>query len=141
MTNSVANDLAQYLADNGVGAKGGDAQWGIHVSREPANPDDVITLYDTGGDDPVAISVDLRARSIQVRVRTVDYLAGMDKHQEIYELLAQPAIEETATPIERNIGTHKVLGVWLRGEVTAIGRDELDRFLITANYDVHLQPL
>lgn len=136
-----AIELAQYLADNGVGARGGDAQWGIHVSREPDAPPDVITLYDTGGDAPPAISDTLRSRTIQVRVRAVDYAAGMAKQQEIFDLLAQPAIEATATPIERDIGAHRYVGVWLVGEVTAIGRDEHDRFLITANYDTHLQPL
>jgi hypothetical protein len=136
-----AIELAQYLADNGVGARGGDAQWGIHVSREPAMPNDVITLYDTGGDPPPAISAELRSRSIQVRVRAVDYAAGMAKQQEIFELLAQPSIEETATTIERDIGTHRYIGVWLTGEIVAIGRDDNDRFLITANYDTHLQPL
>lgn len=136
-----AIELAQYLADNGVGARGGDAQWGIHVSREPVAPDDVITLYDTGGDAPPAISADLRSRSVQVRVRAVDYAAGMAKQQEIYALLAQPAIESTVNPIERDIGLHRYIGIWLTGEVTAIGRDEKDRFLITANYDTHFQPL
>jgi hypothetical protein len=136
-----AIELAQYLADNGVGARGGDAQWGIHVSREPAAPNDVITLYDTGGDPPPAISDELRSRSIQVRVRAVDYAAGMAKQQEIFDLLAQPAIEGTVNPIERNIGTHRYIGIWLTGEVTAIGRDDNDRFLITANYETHLQPL
>lgn len=136
-----AIELAQYLADNGVGARGGDAQWGIHVSREPAAPNDVITLYDTGGDPPPAISVDLRVRAIQVRVRAADYAAGMGKMQEIYALLAQPSIEETVNPIERNIGIHRYVGVWLAGEITHIGRDDNDRFLFTANYDTHLQPL
>ena len=136
-----AVELAQYLADNGVGARGGNAQWGIHVSREPAQPDDVITLYDTGGDPPPAISANLRSRAIQVRVRAVDYLAGVAKQEEIYNLLAQPAIEETPTPLQRDIGIHTYIGVWLTGEITSIGRDENDRFLITANYEVHTQPL
>lgn len=136
-----AMELAQYLADNGVGARGGDAQWGIHVSREPAAPNDVITLYDTGGDPPPAISVTLRSRSIQVRVRAVDYAAGVAKCEEIFNLLAQPAIEETPTPLQRDIGIHRYIGVWLTGEITHIGRDENDRHLFTTNYEVHTQPL
>lgn len=140
---SPATELADYMAANGIGLRGGDTQFSIHVSREPINPDDVITLYDTGGDAPVAISDELRSRTIQVRIRTVaaGYVAAMAKHQQIFELLAQPAIEDTADPIERNIGAHRYTGIWLVGEITPIGRDENDRHLIVANYDTHLQPL
>lgn len=136
-----AIELAQYLADNGIGARGGNTQWSIHVSREPTEPDDAITLYDTGGSEPPAINLNLRDHALQVRVRSVDYVEGMAKQNAIFDLLAQPDAVIDGDPLERNIGAHRYIGVWLTSEITAIGRDDNDRFLITANYELHRQPL
>lgn len=136
-----AVELAQYLADNGVGARGGNADWGIHVSREPVEPANVNTLYDTGGSEPDVIDISLRVKTFQVRTRSADYLAGNAKQEEIFALLAQPDGVLGVTPLERNIGTHRYIGIRLTGEITYIGRDENDRFLFTSNYEVHRQPL
>jgi hypothetical protein len=136
-----AVELAQYLADNGVGARGGDADWGIHVSREPTAPDNVNTLYDTGGSEPDVIDISLRVQAIQVRTRSADYVAGYTKQDEIFTLLAQPDGVLGVAPLERNIGAHRYIGIRLTGDITFIGRDDNDRFLFTSNYELHRQPL
>lgn len=136
-----AIELAQYLADNGVGARGGDADWGIHVAREPIAPSNVNTLYDTGGSEPDVIDISLRVVTIQVRTRSVDYAVGAAKQEEIFNLLAQPDAVTGVAPIERSIGAHRYIGIWLTGDITYIGRDDNDRFLFTSNYQIHRQPL
>lgn len=136
-----AVELAQFLADNGIGQRGGNTQWSVHVSREPAAPDDVVTLYDTGGGEPPSIDTNLRDFVLQVRVRSADYVQGMARHQLIFDLFAQPNAAALGQALERNIGLHRYVGIWVAGEVTHIGRDENDRFLITANYELHRKPL
>lgn len=137
-----AVELAQYLADNGVGERGGASEFSIHVSREPTSlPINVVTLYDTGGSEPASIDADIRAFALQVRVRSVQYEQGFAVQQQIFNLLAQPGAAALNTPIERTIGVHRYIGIWLVGEITHIGRDDHDRFLFTANYDIHRQPL
>jgi len=136
-----AVELAQFLADNGIGQRGGDTQWSVHVSREPAAPDDVVTLYDTGGGEPPSINSNLREFALQVRVRSTDYVAGIARHQLIFNLFAQPDAVTLGVALERNIGANRYVGIWVTGEVTHIGRDENDRFLLTANYELHRKPL
>lgn len=136
-----AVEIAQFLADEGVGERGGSGRWSIHVSREPTSPDDVVTLYDTGGPPPVAIDVNLRAHTIQVRVRSKDYVEGAETQNSIFTLLAQPDAVVDGLPLERSIGEHRYTGMWLTSEIMYIGRDDNDRFLFTANYEVHRQPL
>lgn len=130
---SPADELAQHLAAEGVGAFGANSGWAIGVSREPPKPDTAITLYDTGGLDPLALDIDLRQPTIQVRVRGRVYAEAFAKQEEIRDLLAGPT--------HRTIGEHHYVGIWLRGDFIGIGRDDNDRHLITANYHINRQPI
>lgn len=125
---SPAHELALYLESQGVGVFGGNTDWSLHVSREPASPDNVITLYDTPGSAPANYGIQLRQPSIQVRVRAANYAAGMTKQEEIFSLLNQIQTEE--------IGGSIYLGVYLTTDFQSIGRDDNDRHLLTANYQV-----
>ncbi len=130
---SPAHELALHLDDQNVGTFAGTASWSISVAREAVRPDDTITIYDTGGFDVVEEGIGLRAPTIQVRVRGRNYAAMYDKHMEIYDLLV--------VPLERTIGDHHYVGIWSQGDVADIGRDDNDRFLLTANYRINRQPL
>jgi hypothetical protein len=131
-----AVEIADFLAAQAVGTRGGNDDWSIHVGTEPSEPRNVVTLYDTGGPDPLLIgdggegvdAVDLRQPTIQVRVRAVDYTEAFEKHQQIFLILAHP--------LARVIGAHRYVGIWMAGEIQDIGRDTARLIRLTANYNV-----
>ena len=130
---SPAHELALHLETEGVGDFAAEVGWSLNVSREPVKPDTVVTLYDTGGFDPLQVEIDLRQPTIQVRVRSKNYAEAIAKHQEIYDLLALPTA--------RDIGSHHYLGIWLQGDIAGIGLDDNNRQLVTANYRINRQSL
>lgn len=125
---SPAYDLALFLQ--------GLPEFGptIYVSREPATPDDVTTIYDTGGPASGTIDIDLRSPTIQIRVRGRDYNDAYARQEAIYKALGVDRTSfETANA--------RYIGCWLTSEIISIGRDDNDRFLLTANYQIERQPL
>lgn len=129
---SPAQDLAQYLADNAVGDFPSDSKWSINYFSEPASPDETITLYDTGGGAPTLFDEQLRDPTVQVRVRSFSAVEVEQKHDEIFQLLN--AIQNAT------IGGRVYLGVWLVSDVISLGRDENDRAIATANYQIKRGP-
>ncbi|MGE0366935.1 MAG: minor capsid protein [Phycisphaerales bacterium] len=123
---STAYEVAQYLASQSVGTFGGNSLWSIHVAREPSGPDDVITVYDTGGEEPDTDEMDLYRPSFQVRTRSVDYLEGFQKQEAIRSLLILPN--------SLVMGTHRYVSVNMSSDILPIGSDDNNRYLITANY-------
>jgi hypothetical protein len=128
---SPAHELALHLAASGVGTFAGvnGSAWSINVSREPAKPANCITVYDTGGLDPLEIGIGSMQPTIQVRVRCQEYPEGYAKHREIYELLVPP--------VSRIIGGHEYVGIFPQGDIGDLGRTDNDLFVLTANYRVN----
>jgi hypothetical protein len=128
---SPAHELALHLAANGVGTFAGvnGSGWSINVSREPAKPTDCITIYDTGGLDPLEIEVGSMQATVQVRVRSKVYADCYTKQREIYDLLVPP--------VSRVIGSHEYVGIYPQGDIADLGRTENDLFVLTANYRVN----
>lgn len=127
---SPAHLIALYLAASGVGTFGGEAGWSINVSREPVKPFTAITLYDTGGDGPDTDELDWLRPTFQVRVRGTDYPDAYAKQEEIRDLLALPQ-PITVTHLGKE---YEFIGVVMQSDILAIGRDDNDRHLLTANY-------
>lgn len=129
---SPAHLIALYLASNGAGTFGGAAKWSINVSREPVNPPEAVTLYDTGGEGPDTDELDLLGPTFQVRVRGPNYAEAYAKHEAIRDLLIldQPI---TVTPPGASVPA-EFIGIVMQSDILAIGRDENDRHLLTANY-------
>lgn len=119
-----AHDLALHLQAEGFGTFATD----LFVGSEPASPDNVTTLYDTGGAAPVLFDENLRNPTIQVRVRDNDYTQAYSLQQSVFDIFN--AIEQETVQ-----GTHYV-GVWLSSDIISLGRDENGRFLLTANYEI-----
>ena len=129
-----AHDTALYLAAQGVtGALGGATGWPVCTGREPLEPADVVTVYDTGGGAPTGKSgPQLRYPTIQVRVRSDDYVSGWEKADEIQRALFDTTSEATQGGVNVQ---------WVaQGDVNYIGRDDKDRPLFTANYRMTRQP-
>jgi hypothetical protein len=124
---SPARDTAAYLVTQGVtGAFGGASGFPVYVGREPLEPVDVVTCYDTGGG--AGALIDLRRPTVQVRVRAADYDAGWQKINAIFEALSAPTM--VAVP-------DATILVWAQAsDVSFIGRDDKDRPIFTANFEV-----
>lgn len=124
--NSPAEDVARYLVAKGVGAFAGSGRWCVNFAAEPAAPpDDVVTVYDTGGADPDTDELDSRP-SFQVRVRCKVYKEGYAKQKEIRDflLLTAPLL----------MADSEFTYVNMTSDILSIGRDDANRFLLTANY-------
>lgn len=134
-----AHDTAVYLTAQGItaavggpgpGPGGGqgpsNGQWPVYVGREPLTPVDVVTVYDTGGArGPLT---DLRVPTVQVRVRSATYDAGWQKANEIFEALVVQINQAT---------TNATILEWApNSDVAFIGRDDQDRPLFTANFQM-----
>ena len=119
---SPAYTIARYLETEGFGEWAND----INVSLEPNEPVECITLYDTGGQDPDSDEQDVFNKTIQIRVRTLNYLETYTKLEQIRDLL----INQTIVGIN---------GIWMQGDILYIGRDDNDRHLFTTNFRLLIQ--
>src|SRR5690606_5811001 len=104
---SAADELAHYLEDRGIGLFGGNADWSIHIDREPFAPDRVVTLYDTGGSANVSIDPEIRNPTFQVRVRGLTFSEAYEMQELISQILTQPGSDHAS--FERVIGGHVYL--------------------------------
>lgn len=131
MDNSPASETAMVLTALPVtGGLGGLNPWAVYVGREPLEPPNVVTVYDTGG-PPATVLPSIRAPSIQLRVRSEDYVTGWTKCQELYRTLV------SLTSLDRP-GVRVVS--WVPStDILAIGRDDADRFLFAVNFNVRLK--
>jgi len=136
---SAADELAHYLEDRGIGLFGGNADWSIHIDREPFAPDRVVTLYDTGGSANVSIDPEIRNPTFQVRVRGLTFGEAYEMQERISQILTQPGSDHAS--FERVIGGHVYLLIVRTSDILSLGRDENDRIRLTANYQAMRQQL
>ena len=82
-------DIKDVLVENGVGKFVARRGWGIYVAQQPAEPDNVITIYDAPGRQESDQSRGTWVSFVRVfvRVRAQDYLDGFRKMQEILSIL------------------------------------------------------
>lgn len=128
--NPASKDIAKWIASEadpyaGIGAFAGDDSFAVYCAVEPAEPNDVVTVYDTGGPGPDTDELNLDNVTFQVRVRCETYSEGYHIHEIIRDMLLfnEPVCE-----------TSSFAGVAMTTGILAIGRDENNRHLLTANY-------
>lgn len=141
---SPAEELARHLADAGItGAFGGADAWSVHCSAEPLEPENCVTVYDSGGLDPLVIGgADMEQPQVQVRVRSKDYNAAWELQKLIRRELVQPDLVATpGAPLERDIGGGRYVQIVPLAAILSIGRDENDRAIVVANYQLIRQEL
>lgn len=129
--NSPAHDLVLWLVDQGeLPAFGGDLDWAGHVQREPVEPDNVVTLYDTGGAEvELPREGQLERPSFQIRVRGRSYQDCYNRQRSIRETLV-----ENTTFLSDEFRYFTPLPT---SDILDIGRDDNDRFRLTANYSIY----
>lgn len=125
--NSPAHDIAAFLAGQGIGTFAGTADWGIYVSKEPAAPDNCITVYDTPGFEPDPDN-GVFYPAVQVRVRGNGY-------QEVYAR-SEAARDELIIPKGFTQGGTRYVGVWQQGSIESLGYDDNDRAVLVMNFNI-----
>jgi hypothetical protein len=132
--NTPAQDTAVYLASLvGFGAFGGATDWSLYVGREPLEPINVITVYDTGGQPPVGkTGAQVRYTTVQARIRAKEYGEGWQKGDDIVRALVLNT--DQATVGGRNVAWSATT------DVTFIGRNEADYALFTVNFNLIRSP-
>lgn len=123
--NSPAHDVALFLAANGVGVFGGATGWSVNVGVEPETPGTAVTVYDTPGDEPDTDDLNIFRPRFQVRVRDVSYPEAYAKQEQVRDLLilSQPLVFATSR-----------CRVIMSSDIMALGRDDNNRHILTANY-------
>jgi hypothetical protein len=123
------DDVADYLASNGVGTVATD----IFVGFLPEEPNNCVAVLDTGGSTPDAY-IPTKSATFQVLVRSENYDVGKTKLNTIRELLHRKTNSNLGT------GSNYLFYILAMSEGGHIGREEngLDTFSInfqTLSYD------
>jgi len=117
------NDIAEYLEDEGIGTVGED----IFKSMLPANIDDVVAVYETGGLEPDPY-LPTKSPTFQVFIRSSNYTTGM----------AQAMAVRTALHRKANItlvaGGNYYYYILLMSEPAHLGKDENGRDEFSMNF-------
>ena len=121
--NAPSVDIKDLLEDAGEGTFAADSGWGIYISQEPTSPDRTITLYDTGGMQPL-YSEGEEHPTVQVRVRAESYPTVYGKIQAIKSHF----VYNGARTIN---GTE--YDFWLLSDVAFLRVDEMGRTILTMN--------
>jgi hypothetical protein len=128
--NSPAHDIAVQLAGLGLGAFPNTGTWPIGVNGEMATPDNVITIYDTGGSGPDTAEMDVGDPTFQVRTRAVLATDAYGK---------QADIKAALLAARRYTGGNGVVHAFyvMETDVLSLGQDDSKRHIRVANYRVH----
>lgn len=119
----VIDDIAQYLATNGVGTLGTD----LFKSFVPSTPDDCVTVLDTGGVKPDA-DIPTKSPTFQVYIRAASYSAGRAKLDSVRALLHQVANQNL---VANQTYFYYILALAEGGH---LGRDANGRDLFSINF-------
>lgn len=124
-------DIKDILVSNSIGILGQT----LFISKEPLNPDFVITLYQTNGRDPDP-KFAINYPSFQVRVRgTVDgYQAAYAKCRSIIDVLLGSQTIVNATTGD------SIVGIYQTGDVIFLKYDDANRPVLVLNFRLIVQP-
>jgi len=125
--NSPAYDVANILESTafGLGVIGTD----IFIGREPASPDNCITVFDTGGYEPESSDVVYELPTVMIKVRNKTYTNGYAKIAAI-----KAALHKAANIAE---GTTRYIAIWAQSDIITLGYDDNNRALFSVNFRIH----
>lgn len=123
--NSLNDDIAKYLADNGLGTLGTD----VFSDNYPAAPQDLVAVIPAQGNiTPNAEVRYLRFPAVQVMVRDSDHDTAVGKCEQIRDLLH--------VMIGKQLDNCFILRSHLRFEFQPIGQDTEGLWEFTATFDI-----
>lgn len=125
--NPTSVDIKDLLVQAGVGVFSTD----LFIGREPAQPSNCITVYDTGGgaQNP-RFAID--EANIQVRARNIGYTDGYGKLEQVKKALE--GLPQTTV----NNATY--IGIWASTNIAFLKYDEQERAMFSINFRVQRQP-
>lgn len=100
----------------------------LFVSKYPDKPNNVVTVFDSGGSEQDPINPIVNTR-IQVFVRNEEYDKG-------YELCRQIQVLLESIPQVNFDNGDKLIGVWSTSSIVSVGTDELNNSMLSSNYKV-----
>lgn len=120
-TNPPSVDVKKILVDGGVLTP-------IYVGEEPVNPDEVVTIYDTGGDNPNPKWV-IDFPDIQIRSRANDYSTSYSN------LLI---IRDKILGMDKStVNTTDYVGIFATSDILSLERDSHDRYICVCNFRIN----
>ncbi len=125
--NPVSVDIKDFLVSQQAGEFGVD----LFIGKEPSDPANCLTLFDTGGGEQNA-KLALDDTDLQIRVRDVNYLDGYAKLNSVKLLLEG---KESFV-----VNANKYIGIWATSNIAFMKRDENDRSIFTANFRLTREP-
>lgn len=102
----------------------------LFVSVLPESPDAIVAIFDYSGEDPEQ-NIEYWRPSVQVRVRGA---------REDYETAYQLAMNIKALLVASHnitIGDTRYIGIWSKGDIISLGRDNNQRPELSMNFQIH----
>jgi len=120
---SPAKDIAQLISDAGYGTLGTD----LFLNHEPNLPNDIVTVFDTGGSSPEP-AIQLYKPTVMVRAR-----GGPSDFDEAYAKLESIKLALHAE-FDVTVNGSRYLQILAMGEIQQLGRDGNNRPQFTLNF-------
>lgn len=124
--NAPSEDIGDYLAS--ISSLALAIKTDLFIAEMPDSPDQCVTVYDSGGFDPLIATYG--RPTVQVRVR-----GTKNGYRAAYDLLKK--ISDELDFLVTTINTTRYLGVWAMGDILSLGKDKLQRPLLTRNFRIH----
>lgn len=127
--NPCSIDIKDLIVAAGLGTFKATTGWGVYVSKEPKEPDTVITVYDTGGFSPNP-RFPMDEPTVQVRVRGAPgaYMNAWAKAYKIRDALLGYSNAPLSTVI------------FMDGDIFFLEYDDNNRPVLTLNFRVMREP-
>lgn len=125
--------IKDLLETAGVGVFAALSGWSIAISKEPQQPDTVVTVYNTGGPPPNPRYL-LDFPNVQVRVR------GGKGGYEAAQAKAQACKDALLGIPSQVLNGDNWNGITMQSDVMLIGYDETNRPIFTMNFSLIIEP-
>jgi hypothetical protein len=142
-------DIRDVLESEGIGVFGAEKGWAIFIGREPDQPTNVITLFDTGGGSP-QIPMDstvtkdgssdkhrkgfVEFANVQIRVRSKEYISVYAKVEQIRKALANRGVFFSLD------NSAKYLNIEMQSDPLYVGEDDKRRQIFSLNIVATREP-
>ena len=135
--NPVSEDIKDFLIEGNQGKFAGneEGEWGIFTMEEPAEPDMVITVFDTPGtsDKTHNSDRDFLHSAFLIRVRGTTYLDAYQKCEECRKYLNRFTTLKD-TPIEQVVKDKmRYNNILMESESIPLGKDSNNLFIWVVN--------
>jgi len=130
--NPATIDIKDVLVTDGVGTFGATSGWAIFIGFEPESPNTTITLYDTGGKEPVPnLLLDFPTIQTRIRGEVGEYEQTYQKALEVREsLLGLPTKTINGTLYD---------GVWANSDIIYLNTNK-GRPIFVINWRIAREP-